>query len=192
LNKYTPYEDRDIDVLYVGRMTENKGPDILLDALLHPEIKSLNIRSCFVGDGPLLEGLNRLAAGTSGIQFVGPQAHAKVLELMDRSRIVVVPSRSLPDGRSEGFGLAAIEGAAAGCRVLVARTGALTETIDASDDDAFEPNPESLAAILKVNLANPTTASERAEMVRKAVCSNLSRGVIGSKWDALYGISTAN
>src|SRR5271168_3963962 len=78
-----------------------------------------------VGNGPELTKLQRMVdrfqlAGQ--VIFVGTQTGRALVELLNRHRVIVVPSRW-----QEPFGLVALEGVACGCRAIVAESGGLLE-----------------------------------------------------------------
>ena len=81
------------------------------------------------------------------VAFVGTQTGPALVELLNRHRIIVVPSRW-----QEPFGMVALEGIACGCRAIVAGSGGLVE---ATGDLAvvFEhENPVALACAIERSL----------------------------------------
>lgn len=77
-------------VLYFGRLTEEKGVDLLIGAAaLLPRV-----RFVIVGDGPAEAGLRAEAdlAGLTNVEFLGSQWGADLDGILSRSRVVVVPS----------------------------------------------------------------------------------------------------
>jgi glycosyltransferase involved in cell wall biosynthesis len=113
-------------VLFVGRITRDKGVDLLIDAWALHRPGSLDL--VVVGDGPLRAGLE--ARAVPGVRFTGHLASDEVARLMRTARCLAVPSRW-----PEVQGLAAIEAMAAGLPALVAKSGALPEAVD--HDPAF-------------------------------------------------------
>jgi glycosyltransferase involved in cell wall biosynthesis len=105
-------------VLFVGRLSEEKGVSILLDAAVHLP----NISFIVVGDGPdrtFLE-IDSLA----NVTFLGWQTKSQLDVLYDRARMVVVPSICY-----ETFGLVAAEAMAHSAPVIGSRLGGLAEVI---------------------------------------------------------------
>jgi glycogen(starch) synthase len=116
---------RDSDLICVGRLVRDKGIDILIYALWLLRERSFRPKLTIVGDGPELTELQRMVdrfqlAGQ--VIFVGTQTGRALVELLNRHRVIVVPSR-----RQEPFGLVALEGVACGCRAIVAESGGLLE-----------------------------------------------------------------
>jgi glycosyltransferase involved in cell wall biosynthesis len=109
------FEHDEPTVVYFGKLIENKGVHLLLEAL-----KELEARVVIVGFGDYrgrLEG----DAGPRTL-FTGPLEHRHLVHLLPLADAAVVPS-IFP----EAFGMVAAEAAAAGCPPLVARHSGLAE-----------------------------------------------------------------
>ena len=113
-------------VLFIGRLTRIKGLDVLLRAV--SELK--NIRVVVAGDGECrneLEGLSReLSVNT---RFLGRVNASQRRFLLSDCDAVVIPSRILRDGRSEGTPVVCLEALSAGRVVIASRVGGLAEVI---------------------------------------------------------------
>lgn len=113
-------------LIAVGRLSEEKGFDLLLDALADMADQpkwSLQI----VGEGPLLSSLHQQIEHlgmTNRITLSGALAPSQVRRELSRSDLMIVPSRR------EGFGVVGLEGMAAGLPVVATRVGALPEIIE--------------------------------------------------------------
>jgi glycosyltransferase involved in cell wall biosynthesis len=103
-------------VVYFGKLIENKGVQVLLEALA-----GLDARAVIVGFGDHRAELERLAAGLD-VLFTGPLEHRRLVHLLALADAAVVPS-IFP----EAFGMVAAEAAAAGCPPVVARHSGLAE-----------------------------------------------------------------
>jgi glycosyltransferase involved in cell wall biosynthesis len=103
-------------VVYFGKLIENKGVQVLLEALA-----GLDARAVIVGFGDHRAELERLAAGLD-VLFTGPLEHRHLVHLLALADAAVVPS-IFP----EAFGMVAAEAAAAGCPPVVARHSGLAE-----------------------------------------------------------------
>jgi glycogen(starch) synthase len=116
---------RHLDLIFVGRLVRDKGADILINALWLLRERNFRPKLTIVGNGPELAELRRTVdrfqlAGQ--VAFVGTQTGKGLVELLNRHRVIVVPSRW-----QEPFGLVALEGVACGCRAIVAESGGLLE-----------------------------------------------------------------
>jgi glycosyltransferase involved in cell wall biosynthesis len=135
----SPMATRDIDALFVGRLSPEKGPQVFVEA-----IRELpGVRSVVAGDGPLRSSLERRA--TSDIQFVGAVDHDALPELYRRAKLCVVPSYA------ESFGLVVLEAFASGAPVIGARTGGIPELVEEGTNGwLFEPGDvKGLALLLR-------------------------------------------
>jgi glycosyltransferase involved in cell wall biosynthesis len=123
------------DLLFLGRLTPEKGAGELLDAWERACAGSGppdGRRLVLAGDGPLLGPLRRRAERLPGVEVTGPQDAAGVGALLRRCGVVVVPSRWY-----EGYPRAAVEALAHGRALLVSDLGALPAVVagdDAADD----------------------------------------------------------
>jgi glycosyltransferase involved in cell wall biosynthesis len=109
------FADDEPTVVYFGKLIENKGVHLLLEA-----VRELRARTVVVGFGDyraVLEGV----AGPHTL-FTGPLEHRHLAHLLPLADVAVVPS-IFP----EAFGMVAAEAAAAGCPPLVARHSGLAE-----------------------------------------------------------------
>jgi glycosyltransferase involved in cell wall biosynthesis len=105
-------------VVYFGKLIENKGVQLVLEAL-----DGLDARAVIVGFGDYRHELERLAAEhRERVLFTGPLEHRHLVHLLPLADAAVVPS-IFP----EAFGMVAAEAAAAGCPPLVARHTGLAE-----------------------------------------------------------------
>ncbi len=105
-------------VVYFGKLIEQKGVDVLLDAL-----GGLDARVVVVGFGPERTRLEERATRNDvDALFTGPLEHRHLRHLLALADACVVPS-VFP----EAFGMVAAEAAAAGCPPVVARHSGLAE-----------------------------------------------------------------
>ena len=102
-------------VVYVGKLSSEKGVHLLLEAL-----KSLEARAVVVGFGPAREELER-AAGKD-VLFTGALEHRHLAHLWPLATVSVMPSIF-----AEAFGMVAAEAAACGCPPLVARQSGMVD-----------------------------------------------------------------
>lgn len=113
-------------VLFIGRLAEIKGLDVLLRA-----IKDLdNVHVVIAGDGLLRNELEGMAQQLSAkAVFLGQVSAYERRRLFEQCDAVVIPSRRLSDGRTEGTPLVCLEAMAAGRPVIASRVGGLPEVI---------------------------------------------------------------
>ncbi|MGD0294686.1 MAG: glycosyltransferase [Terracidiphilus sp.] len=107
--------------LYVGRLSPEKGLQVLLDAANDHEGLGLPLK--IAGSGPLQESV-QAACRPSQVEFLGQQGAASVRMLMRKARVLLMPSlwyEGLPMVVPEAFG--------AGLPIIASRIGALETLI---------------------------------------------------------------
>jgi len=117
------WEKRDDAVVFVGRISSEKGVKTLIRAWQAwgdaPELR-------IVGDGPLLSEIKALVEKYRlNVRFVGRLVPAKVLEEISRARLLILPSEWF-----EGFPMVIREAFAYGTPVAVSNIGALGEIVE--------------------------------------------------------------
>jgi glycosyltransferase involved in cell wall biosynthesis len=106
--------------LYVGRLSPEKGIDLLMRAW---SVVGGTLPLKVVGSGPL-EGLVRSASASGGIEWLGPQPKARVMELMRDAAFLVFPSEVY-----ENCPMTLIEAFAAGLPVVASGHGSIGEIV---------------------------------------------------------------
>jgi glycosyltransferase involved in cell wall biosynthesis len=108
---------------FVGRLTRQKGVDVLLRAFADVEKRIPDARLVLAGDGPDRPALAELARslGLRRVMFLGWRGD--IADIMADVSLLAVPSRW------EGFGLVALEAMALGKPVVAARISALPEIV---------------------------------------------------------------
>ncbi len=145
------------DLIFVGRLVSEKGVDLLLEALAQLREDQLHPRLTIAGAGPeqtRLQNRSRELGLENQVQFVGAKAPEELAELLNRHRVLVVPSRY-----DEPFGVVALEGIACGCAVVGSRGGGLPEAIGPCGLTFENGNVHDLAAQLKRLMNEPATCA---------------------------------
>jgi glycosyltransferase involved in cell wall biosynthesis len=135
--------------LFVGRLSVEKGLDILLKAWEQIDQKlSLKI----VGDGPWADRVVEAAKRYPSIEWLGRLPMSDVYDLMGQAKFLVFPSKWY-----ETFGRVAVEAFAKGTPVIAADVGAIAEVVESGLTGLrYDPNsPEELAAQVEWLLAHP-------------------------------------
>ena len=152
-------------VLYVGRLNDQKGLSVLLDAL-----PSLGAELDVIGGGPRREALEAQARRLRvPATFHGPLPRREdVLEAMQRASVLVMPSRAMPDGQAEGSPVVTKEAQAVGIPLVATDTGGISSTIPPEHRGDLVPgnDPQALAAAVARLLADPAASVARSRHAR--------------------------
>lgn len=157
----------------IGRLSHEKGVDVLLDALRMAADAGCPAHTAIAGDGPELARLKRRAAEldlSERVSFLGPVYPAG--PLYPELDLVVIPSRS------EGLPNVLLEALHADRRVVATDVGAVTEVLSDPAAGRVVPaeDPAALAQGIMAALAEAPTAGaaarraavERFSLVRRA------------------------
>ena len=152
------------DVLFVGRLSPEKGVQILIDAWKKTGIQDRLL--WIVGEGPFRGHLEELAGSCSTIRFAGLMRGEELSQRWLNAAITVVPSIW-----EEPFGRVLIESWAHGVPVVAARIGALPELIELTAAGwLFDPGSSaSLADLLRGVLSDESAKSTVTAKCHEAV-----------------------
>ncbi|WP_412059637.1 glycosyltransferase [Metabacillus idriensis] len=114
--------DKDKVILFVGRITKEKGIYNLLDSW--EKVNNKNGYSLIVlGDGPERENCLKQYKSKS-IKFLGKKSHSDVLNYIRKAKYIVVPSIWY-----EGFPMTIIEAYSVGTPIIASEIGSLKEVV---------------------------------------------------------------
>ncbi|WP_103538726.1 MULTISPECIES: glycosyltransferase [unclassified Streptomyces] len=178
--------DRDAPlVVCVGRLTRQKGQDVLLRAWRRMPVAA-GARLVLVGDGPDRGALE--ASAPPGVLFTG--ACADVRPWIHAADVLVLPSRW------EGMALAPLEAMACGRPVVMTDVNGARESLPPGHEDHCLVPPEdpaALAAALTALLADPElreAVSRRAlRHTRAAFDVRRTAGAVAGLYQELVGMS---
>lgn len=144
--------------LFVGRISGEKGVDILLKAFAGLPGKKLLL----VGDGPEHEALKAGFRQHTNIIFAGKKSHDEVIRLMKQCRALVFPSICY-----EGMPITIIEAFATGTPVIASKLGAMQDmVVDGYNGSLFRAgDPADLQSVIE---AFDITVAQRASSVYEA------------------------
>ena len=157
--------------IYAGRLSQEKGvQELLVTVGLMPEVKFV-----IAGDGPERPAVEAAAVQYANLSYVGPVTHEHVLELIDQSRVAVLPSIC-----NETLSTFALEAFFQGKRCVIP---ALDSTSWLASGDfpghlAKPGNPYSLAKAIGLALSSPRISPEQTLELRRKLsferfCSDL-------------------
>ncbi len=149
-----PGISRDRDIVLLARLVSDKGADVLISALALLKARGRRPTCTIIGGGPEEDALRRqaAAAGLDGqVAFAGAKRGTELVALLNRHRIIAVPSRW-----REPFGIVALEGIACGCVAVVTADGGLPEAAGPCGVTAANGDPMAFADRLDQLLTDPT------------------------------------
>lgn len=177
--------DNEKIIFFVGRLVNEKGAHILIDAM--PKIlKSYNdIKLVITGKGPQLEYLKekvRLMGILEKVYFTGYISDDNLSKLYKCIDIAVSPSLYEP------FGIVALEGILANVSVVVSDTGGIGDLIYHGIDGmkAYAGNANSIADCILELLYNPEKAEAMKVEAMKKVLSLYNWDVISDQALEIY------
>lgn len=158
-------------VVFVGRLVEKKGLDVLLAALrlVSERTPDLDWSLSVIGDGPLRAELAAQAAGLRHpVRFHGQCPAARVARLLGAGEVYALPSRPARSGDQDGLPVALLEAMAAGLPVVASRIPGVAEAVrDGQDGLLVEPgDAAALADALSVLLTDAAARQRLAEAAR--------------------------
>lgn len=153
-------------VVFIGRLEWEKGAHTLIDALPRLRRRLPGLRAVIAGRGGHAEDLVQRARArrvSGAVDFVGWLPEPELHGLVAAADALVVPSLYEP------FGLVALEGAALGAPLVVARTGGLAEFVDDGvTGRVFEPGDAvALADAVTWSLSDPESSRTMAAAARE-------------------------
>lgn len=153
-----PSVERKPVVLFVGRLVEKKGCEYLIRAMAKVQASRPDIELVLIGDGPLRNDLETLAAGQlRKYRFLGVQPPEMVKQWMSQATIFSVPSITAESGDTEGLGVVFAEAQAMGTPVVSSLSGGIPEVVFDGNTGflAAEKDWESLARHITILLDDP-------------------------------------
>lgn len=162
---------RGTSVDFVGRLSEEKGPDLLLEAwkLLGDHQGKL----IFTGSGPMSDSLKTAASALSGVEFHSPVTDP--VQVLASSGVVVIPSRT------EGAPLVLAEALALGTPVVVTDASSGVREMVQGNPRAIlvkRENPAALAAAIRRGL--------QLEVNTPVTYPPVSNQVIYERWEEVF------
>ena len=137
--------DPPLRLLAAGRLSPEKGFDVLIEAMRIAVDHGLDVRLDIVGSGPERRNLGLLAAPLGDrVTLIPALPHAELMRRLDDVHALVAPSRR------EGLGMVALEAFTRGRPVVASRVGGLAESVTDGVDGYLVPpeDPVALAAAL--------------------------------------------
>ncbi|MBX7266175.1 glycosyltransferase family 4 protein [Micromonospora sp. Llam7] len=170
---------------YAGRLVYEKGVQHLVDAVPQLRQRHPGLRVLIAGDGPyrgeLEDRIHRLGIGGT-VRFAGFLDNTQLPAVLGATDATVVPSLYEP------FGMVALEAAAAGAPLAVARTGGLAEIVESGVTGVTFPHsdPPALAGAVGQLLGDEVFARRVARQARSMVGQRYGWAAIAARTAETY------
>jgi len=172
----------DPTVLFVGRMTSQKGPDLLVSAIPYVLRYYTNAKFIFSGNGDMrahVENLARSLGVAHACRFYGVFPRGELIDLYKACDCVAVPSRNEP------FGIVVLEAWASGKPVIATHNGTEFVWHNVNGFKVY-PNPESIAWGIGSLFANFEHARWMGSKGREAVENSFSWDTVAEHTLGVY------
>jgi len=161
-------------LLFVGRLVRRKGVAWFIEQVFAPLVaRRQGLRLIVVGEGPeraRIEEIARACDVASRVRLLGTVDAEEKRRWLGRAGICVLPNIHV-DGDLEGFGIVALEAAAAGCPVIAADIEGLRDAVVDGRTGVLVPAGNATAWMDAIErcLADPLAASRGGEGARAFV-----------------------
>ncbi len=140
--------------VFLGRLSREKGADILLNAFTILRTKlHISLPLKIAGEGPIRKNLENIVQteGIAGIEFLGNRTFSECMQLLATAKFIIMPAVCY-----ENFPMVIRESFSCGKPVIASDLGAMAAIVeDGKTGLLFEPgNPADLAAKIKWMLEN--------------------------------------
>ncbi|MCK8519669.1 glycosyltransferase family 4 protein [Methanoculleus sp. 7T] len=167
-------------VLFVGRLTYQKGPDLLVQAVPGILAKRWDVQFLFAGTGDMRGYLEGTAHGLP-VRFLGYVSDAEHIRLLNACDLVAIPSRNEP------FGLVLTEAWSAERCVVATDVGGLSENIDNYVNGIKVPvRPDSIAWGIGHLIDDPAYMQKLGKAGRRKVMEKFRWDVVTERTVDVY------
>ena len=177
-------------ILFVGRLTEKKGVNVLIEAMARPELRKTGCHLLVVGEGPDRDDLVRYADQLSvadSIIFLGAIDHSGLREVYSKAHIFCAPSVIARDGDMDGLPTVILEASAAGKPCVSTRVGGIADFIEDDVNGCLvEPGDNASLAQALARLLDDNEFYDRASAEARKKATQYDWSIIANRFSALY------
>ena len=170
--------DGSAEVLFVGRLVERKGIEVLVRAISRLR-EHRDVRLTIVGEGPRAPQIREaiLAEGIEDAVFMTGKVETNDLpQIYERANVFVLPAVVDAKGDTEGLGVVLIEALRAGVPVVGSNIGGIPDVVVHGETGWLVPSGhvEALAGAIEEVLTSPSEALRRVRKGRERVDERFS------------------
>jgi len=179
-----------LNVLYVGRLSEEKGVKYLIEALKILKQQGDKFKAQIIGSGPEENQLKKLALSSKltseYIEFTGWIDRKKIAGYYSKADIFVGPSIESDTGWKEALGVVFLEASAAGLPIIATRTGGIIDIIkDGETGFLVEQRSASEISNKLIELQNPELRKRLGKNAQSYVNKNFSWESVAERYNKL-------
>ncbi|WP_033152202.1 glycosyltransferase [Pseudobutyrivibrio ruminis] len=164
VSSVSEFQSYDSDLLFVGRLTEQKNPMLVLEVAKELAEAGLVKRVRIVGDGELMPELQQFVVDNRLSDMVVLEGFKKnSYDYMACTEVLMMPSKW------EGFGLVALEAMSLGVPVVSTNSGGLVKIMDDSCGFICEGKDEFVAAITSLLTDADLYANKSSGATKRAI-----------------------
>jgi glycosyltransferase involved in cell wall biosynthesis len=165
---------------WVGRLSSEKGPDVMLEAM--PHLADIPVTLSFIGDGPDRPSLTERAASlgiSDRVRFHGRVADAA--SLLAAFNVVVLSSRT------EGTPMVVLEAMACEVPIVATRVGGVPDMLSAAEAILVDSeDPVALAIAIRTAIGDLKASAERAVRARARLLDQFDTNAWLTRYETLY------
>lgn len=157
---------QEVRLISIARLTEKKGIEYAIKAVaILVDQKKMSVRYQIIGDGPLKNHLQFLVKDLhlqNHVQFLGPKNRSEVINHLQESDILLVPSITAVDGDMEGIPIVLMEAMAIGLPVVSTYHSGIPELVSDGITGFLVPEKDEIAlseTILKITQSGNSITS---------------------------------
>lgn len=189
--------DGPIRIIYVGRLVEKKGADMLIKAFYRVHQAFPQARLSLIGDGELKHQLKRLSKTLrleKYVEFLGSLPHQEITKQLDQAHIFCLPSMTDRTGNMEGIPNAIKEAMASGLPVVSSSHSGIPELIQDGVNGHLvaEKDIDGLARKLNDLIRKPETWRQLGLNARFKIESNFNQKIQSAKLERMFELIIDN
>lgn len=166
---------------FIGKLAENKGVRVLLDAVREVAQSGHRVHLRIAGDGPQAQSLHAAAAGIETVEFLGRIPEGRLDEFYRSIDVVVVPS-TWPDPAP----LVVLESMARARALIVAEIGGMPDQVGSTAITVKSNDVTALADAMILLIDNPALAAELGTSARARFFAELAPEKILAQTEDVY------
>jgi glycosyltransferase involved in cell wall biosynthesis len=166
---------------FIGKLAENKGLRVLLDAVRKIAQSGRHVHLRIAGDGPHAQSLRAAADGIEGVEFLGRISQERLDEFYRGVDVVVVPS-TWPDPAP----LVVLESMARARALIVAEIGGMPDQVGSTAITVPSNDASALGDAMTRLIDNPALAGELGARARARFFADLAPEKVLSRTEDVY------